>query len=156
MNRFSFLKAYNSPFITPKIKFYFGKLQYGTPLFFPRKWVKSKKEGYLTAVPKKIGLDFVGLGWKTKYDSYRHEWNPIWSFVFFKWQFCIFFTVPHSSHYWESWLYFERNTDKSKSWKERITECKEKAPQIWTSYSKDKKETVDYYSLILKEKYKNA
>ena len=155
MNKFNFLKVYNSPFITPKIRFYVGKLQYGTPIFYPRRWVKSKeKDGYLTTVPKYIGFDFVGLGWKIKWESYRHEWNPIWSFVFFKWQFCIFFDVPHYSHYWESWLYYELDTDKKLSKSERIKQCIEQYPQIWSRWSKDgEKETIDYYTKILKKEY---
>ena len=37
------------------------------------------------AVPRKIGFDFVGLGWKTKWSSkdIRFEWSPLISFVFF-------------------------------------------------------------------------
>jgi len=102
-----FLRAYNSPFKAPRLKWYCGKVALGTPYFFPRKWVKatpalaikaavqktrdtrqwnknnpqylrrekSFRELYdesltrLHAVPKKIGFDFVPLGWKTKWDS---------------------------------------------------------------------------------------
>jgi hypothetical protein len=105
------------------------------------------------AVDKKIGFDFVGLGWKTKWGDYRHEWNPIWSFVFFKWQIAIMFIPKHDSHYWESWLYYERDTDKTKSREERILECLENAPQIWSSGSGENKITTNYYTKILKPKY---
>ena len=39
-------------------------------------------------VPLKVGFSMCGLGWKTKWDQYdfRHEWNPIISFVFFGYQ----------------------------------------------------------------------
>ena len=81
---FDFLRAYNSPFKAPKLKWYCGKIALGTPYFFPRRWIKNPdKSGYLKAVPKKIGFDFVPLGWKTKWDSYRFEWSPMISFVFF-------------------------------------------------------------------------
>lgn len=153
MNKFSFLKAFNSPFIRPKIKFYIGKLQYGTPIFYPRKWVENKeKPGYLKAVPKKIGFDFVGLGWKTKWSEtdYRYEWNPIWSFVFFKWQFCVLFIVPCESHYWESWLYYERNTNHKLPQKERIKLTKIGFPQNWIQYKEEKEIKIDYYNYILK------
>ncbi len=156
--KFSFLKVFNSPFIRPKIKFYIGKLRYGTPYFFPRRWMNNKdKEGWLKAVPKKIGFDFVNVGWKEKYGSIRHEWNPMWSFVFYKLQICIFFVVPHDMHYWESWIYYELYSDKTKSKIDRIKECREKAPQIWSSYSSENtKIIIDYYDLILKKGYENT
>lgn len=159
MNKFEFLKVYNSPFKRLKLSFYIGKIAIGTPYFFPRNWVQSKqKEDYLIPIPKKIGFDFVGLGWKLKWTDtdYRFEWSPVWSFVFFKWQIAIIFNAPEAYHYWESWLYFERNTDKTKSFEERIKECRIKAPQTWTRYKESGNETIDYYDLILKEKYKKT
>lgn len=158
LHKFSFLRVFNSPFIRPKVKFYCGKLFYGTPIFYPRKWVKnSEKPGYTKAIPKKIGFDFVGLGYKTKWSDtdYRYEWGPIWSFVFFKWQFCILFEPPHPYNYWESWLYYDNDTDKTKSKKERIQESIKGFPQIYTQHSKDGEKTIDYYPLILKQKYLN-
>ena len=156
LNNFKFLKAFNSPFIRPKIRLYCGKIAYGTPYFYPRRWVKNKeKPGYLKAIPKRIGFDFVGLGWKTKWGDYRFEWNPIWSFVFFKLQFCVLFEVPHRHNYWESWLYYENDTDKTKSKKDRIEQCIKEFPQIYTQYNKGEEKQIDYYPLILKKKYLN-
>ncbi len=44
---FNWIKVFNSPFIRPKLKLYFGKIQHGTPYFLPRKWVKHPtKKGY--------------------------------------------------------------------------------------------------------------
>lgn len=148
-----FLRAYNSPFKAPRLKWYCGKVALGTPYFFPRKWIKNPdKPGYLKAVPKKIGFDFVPLGWKTKYDSYRHEWNPMISFVFFKWQIVVTFVPEHDMHYWESWLYYTRETKGNTA--ERIAQCRKEAPQTWTSHNSDgAKETTDYYNLILKKKW---
>lgn len=154
MNKFRWLKAFISPFKRPKLYWYIGRVAIGTPYFFPRRWINNKeKRGYMKAIPRKIGFDFVALGWKTKWDSYRHEWNPIWSFVFFKWQIAVKFIPKHDSHYWESWLYYELDTDKSKSRKERITECREKAPQLWSTSIGGVKDTTDYYTKILKPKY---
>ena len=154
MGKFRFLKAFFSPFKRPKLKLYIGRVRIGTPYFLPRKWIKNKKKpGYLTAIPRKIGFDFVALGWKTKWDSYRHEWNPIWSFVFLKWQIALMFIPEHDSHYWESWLYYELDTDKTKSKRERIVKCREEAPQLWSTYENGVKETTDYYTKILKPKY---
>lgn len=184
-----FLRAYNSPFKPPKLKWYCGKVALGTPYFLPRKWVKATPELAHKAtieyiknieefnkrnpeytrnispydeifaykmrcsypVPKKIGFDFVPLGWKTKYDSYRFEWSPRISFVFFKWQIAVTFVAPHEDHYWEIWLYYTRETKGNT--KERIELCRLLAPQTWTSYSKGKEETINYYNLILKKKW---
>ena len=109
----------------------------------------------LHPIPKKIGFDFVRLGYKTKWrhDDYRHEWNPMISFVFFKWQIAVMMIPEHDNHYWESWLYYTRETDKKVSVKDRIAQCKKKAPQTWTRHSGDKKVTTDYYNLILKKKW---
>jgi len=108
-------------------------------------------------VPKKIGFDFVSLGWKTKwktkYDSYRHEWNPIWSFVFFKWQIALIFSPKHDMHYWECWLYYDRETNKNNSPNLRIVQARKESPCVWTS-TKDGVETrTDYWDLVLKKKY---
>jgi hypothetical protein len=114
----------------------------------------KEKLGYLFPVPKKIGFDFVGLGYKTKWSEtdYRHEWNPIWSFVFFKWQIALIFTSPERecvSQYWEAWLYYQYHTKGSKQ--ERIKQCKKDYPQKYTinRVNGDMKK-VDYYDIILK------
>jgi hypothetical protein len=152
---FDYLRAYNSPFKPLKLKWYCGKIALGTPYFFPRVWKNNKnKPGYLSVSPKKIGFDFVPLGWKTKYDYYRFEFNPMISFVFFKWQIAVTFVAPHADHYWESWLYYTRDTDKSNTVAERITQCRKEAPQTWSRMTNPigTKETIDYYDLILKNK----
>ena len=154
--KFMFLKALNSPFKPFKLKWYIGKVAIGTPYFFPRKWIKNKdKPGYLKSVPKKIGFDFVDLGWKTKWTDtdYRFEWSPLISFVFFKWQIAVVFQAPEQDHYWESWLYYEYNTDKSKAQKERIEQCQREFKQNWISWKEDKEIKINYYEFILKEKY---
>ena len=154
MKKFKHIKALFSPFKRFKLKWYFGKIAIGTPYFFPRKWVDCKdKPGYLKPISKKFGLDIVDLGWKTKFEEYRFEYAPLISFVFFKWQIAIIVEAPHQEHYWESWLYYELKSDKTKTKKERIKECREKSPQIWTMHSNNSKTTTDYYDLILKKKY---
>ena len=186
MNNFTYLRAFISPFKRPKLKIYIGKIKYGTPYFYPRIWKKfsykdaldkaieeTRKEGhiwykkdplsiihyyknYKKAIPKKIGFDFVDLGWKTKWSNtdYRYEWGPLWSFVFFKWQICLLFIVPEATHYWEAWLYYILNTDKNKPIKERIGQCQQDFPLLWISYSKERgEELIDYYSSILKQSF---
>lgn len=105
-------------------------------------------------VPKKIGFDFVRLGWKTKWTGtdYRFEWAPLWSFVFFGKQIAVIFKAPEQDHYWEAWLYYENNTTGTRQ--QRIDTCRTKFPMKWTRYSKDGERSVDYYDLILKTKYK--
>ena len=134
MNKFRFLKAFWSPFKRPRILIHIGGLKIGTPYFLPSKW---------------IGLKFVGLGWKTKWSDtdYRHEWSPTWSFHLFRFQIAIIFNAD--SQYWESWLYYERNTDKSLSVEDRVKIMKTKFPQTW----KNRDGEIDYYPLFLKKKY---
>lgn len=148
---FEWISAFNSPFKSPKLKWYFGEIAIGTPYFYPRRWINNpEKPGYKMAVTKKIGFDFVNLGWKTKWSDtdYQFEWNPIWSFVFFKWQIAVSF-VPHDCHYyWEAWLYYHYNTKGTQ--RERIEVCKKEFPQ---TYAVSKGETVNFYNKILKRKY---
>ena len=158
-----FLKALNSPFKPFKLKFYAGRKVIGTPYFLPRRAVKNKeKPGYLKFIPRKIGFDFVPLGWKTKWKEtdYRFEWAPLLSFVFFKWQIAVIVRAPEQDHYWEAWLYYEYSTDKRLPEWLRVRQCREKFPLLWTVYHKDPKtgettgkETIDYYNHILKSKY---
>jgi len=154
MNKFKWIKSFFSPFKRPQIKLYIGKTAIGTPYFLPRRWKKKPDKLGNYTISKKIGFDFVGLGWKTKFGDYRHEWNPVWSFVFFGWQIAIQFIPIHDMHYWEAWLYYELDTDKDANKMERIDICLKKAPQIWTRYNKDGSETtINYYTKILKKKY---
>lgn len=120
----------------------------------PYEEVYKEKIRYKYAVPKKIGFDIVGLGWKTKWENYRFEWSPMFSFVFFGYQIAVTVIAPETSNYWEAWLYYERNTDKTKSKSERIKQCRVEYPQIYTVHHKGgKKETIDYYDKILRKKY---
>lgn len=191
--KFKFLKVYNSPFKPIIPRFYLGRTKIGTPVFYPRKWVKAtperahkavldyiareesynkmnpdyarkirpydevfkEKMRYDYAVDKKVGFDFVGLGWKTKWEwnDYRFEWNPVWSFVFFKWQIALIFAPKEDeSHYWECWLAYSRDTDKTKSTKERIEQAKKDFPCIWSSYKDGVKTTICYWDKVLKKK----
>ncbi len=153
-----YIKAFFSPFIRPRLRFYLGKIAIGTPYFYPRKWIKNKeKKGYLKAVPRRFGFDFIGLGWKTKWSDtdYRFEWSPRISFVFFKWQFAVIIEVEEENQYWESWLFYEFNTDKDKSVKERVKQMRKENPQIWIRYRDGEEMEIDYYEIILKKRYRN-
>jgi hypothetical protein len=183
INRLSWLGILNSPFKRFKIGFYAGKTAIGVPYFLPRKWVKythkdvlkaiekhkanknkvlvsdsqlyNMYKNYTKAVPLTIGFDSCGLGWKSKWTDtdYRFEWSPILSFVFFGYQIAITIYSPYQDHYWTSWLFYKNDTDKTKSKMERVAECREGFPQIWTSSKDGVEETIDYYDRILKTKY---
>jgi hypothetical protein len=121
----------------------------------PFEEIFQEKMKHSFAVPLKVGFSMCGLGWKTKWDEYdfRHEWNPIISFVFFGYQIAVTFYHPHHSHYWESWLCYEYRSDKKKSKRKRVNFCRRKSPQTWSSGSGEDKVTTDYWDLILKPKY---
>jgi hypothetical protein len=137
--KFDYIGVFNSPFVRPKFKWYFGEIALGVPYFLPR---------------KKFGFDVVGLGWKSKWSDtdYRFEWGPMISFVFFKWQAVVGLSVPDTESYWAAWLYYKYDTDKTKSQRERIRQCREEFPQRWTSVGSGV--TYDSYDKILKEEYR--
>ena len=115
----------------------------------------SEKLKYRFAEPLTIGFSYCGLGYKTKWNDtdYRFEWNPVLSFVFFGYQIALTIYSPYQDHYWTSWLYYEYATDKTKSKRERIEQCKKEFGQKWVRSKDDKDETIDYYECILKRKY---
>jgi hypothetical protein len=115
----------------------------------------NEYKNYSFPVPLTVGFSYCGLGWKTKWTStdFRHEWNPVLSFVFFGYQIALTVYSPYHSHYWEPWLYYEYATDKTKSKRERIEQCRKEFNQTWTVSSMGKEEVVDYYQRILKTKY---
>jgi len=112
-------------------------------------------------VPRRFGFDYIGLGYKTKWSNtdYRFEWSPRLSFVCFRYQI-VFTVVPKLpkdvsiDYYWESWLYYNYNTDATKTPKERIAETREERPGMITSYRKDEgKTTYCVWDSILKSRY---
>jgi len=122
----------------------------------PYEEIYNEKLKYEYAVPLKVGFSYCSLGWKTKWTNtdFRHEWNPILSFVFFGYQVALTVYSPYHSHYWEAWLYYEYATDKTKSKRERVEQCRKEAPQTWTSHKHGEEPvTTDYYIKILKSKY---
>jgi hypothetical protein len=73
--------------------------------------------------------------------------------VFFGYQIALTVYSDYSDHYWEPWLYYYRDTDKTKSKLERIKQCMEESPQIYKVWDGKTEEIVDYYDLVLKDKY---
>ena len=106
------------------------------------------------SINKKIGFDFVGLGWKTKWTDidYRFEYSPLISFVFFKWQIAITFVAFEMHHFWEMYLFYNRET--KGTIKERLEQAKKGFPCKWTSHNSDgTKITTDYWDVCIKNKY---
>lgn len=135
-------------------RFYIGKLKVGTPYFYPRKWVKQP-DGSHKAVQLRVGFDSCGLGWKTKWEEtdVRHEWNPVWSFVFFGLQVAVTFRPPNDSQYWESYILYQLFTEGSV--RERVDYLKETFPNEWTNkWARGGVEKIDYLQKALKSKYR--
>lgn len=101
--------------------------------------------------PKKIGFSFCGLGYKTKWTStdYRHEWNPVWSFVFFGYQIALIFRPENDCHFWETYLYYSRETKGTTE--ERLKQARKEFPCKWSSGIGKEKVTTDYWDLVLKK-----
>ena len=117
--------------------------------------IVDKYMNYTKAVPLKVGFSYCGLGWKTKWTNtdFRYEWGPVFTFVFFGYQIAMMIGQKDASHYWEAWLYYEYETDKTKSKRERIAQCRKEHNQTWISSKNGIDETIDYYERILKPKY---
>ena len=117
--------------------------------------VFKEKMRYSYAVDRKVGFDFVGLRWKTKWTStdFRFEWNPMWSFVCFGYQIALMFIPENDCHFWESYLYYTYATDKSKSAKERIEQARKDFPNIWNTYSNGETTKINYWDVVLKGNY---
>ena len=120
-------------FKRPKCHFYKGKITwfFGFPC----------RSNYLNSI---VDIRFSSLGWKDKYSSPRHEWDPYISIVFFrKWQLLwIFNWVDKNDEYsntrsmatWEAildHLYYKKSID----W------CKRN--HVWGTFTKDERITID-------------
>lgn len=124
-------------------------------------WIKDHIKHYTKAVQiKYFGWHFTTLGWKTKWDEFRFEWNPSLSIVLFGKQLFISI-IPNATEdvmitdtYWEAWLNYEYRTDRTKSQVERLKELQDKHSCTWSSGSGDNVILTDYYTMILKEKYR--
>lgn len=112
--------------------------------------IKQKRKSQ-RAHPTKWQIKTIGLGYKYKFNTPRHEWDPMLSVVGFNRQFCIyvgFNDLTLNSCYWEAWIYYRDNT--KGTIEERVKQCRENYSVTWGN--KDKGYT-DYYNQILKSKY---
>jgi hypothetical protein len=157
------MKDIKNVFVKPVRKYYFGKIMYGTPYFYPRGFVGSlihisknkfntfrsktiKVRSYYVTVGTPIRIIFVGLGWKDKYDSPRVEWLPTFSVYFFKWQFCIFWCSP-TDDLWDYDIYWEMVL-----WYREYASCNiDKAEATWGWIDYDTKESTWKSEFIIKK-----
>ena len=110
-------------------------------------------------VPRKFGFDLVPLGWKTKFDDIRHEYNPAISFVAFKKQLHIqlYFgdSVVENDSYWEASLFYKYETPKKESKNFRLAYCVFNNSVTWSTGKGGGEEIkyFDYYTIFIKDKY---
>lgn len=124
-----------------------------------QEWIKNYAKTHTKPVPiKYFGWHFTTLGWKTKWSDYRFEWSPSLSIVIFGKQLFILILPNIEKYkdiikidcYWESWLNWEYNTNKTKSKEERFKELVSKHSNTWGS---EQNGWTDYYYHILNKKY---
>ena len=125
-------------------------LRYGSKENYYNYYIKA----FTKPIPiKYFGIHHTSLGWKTKWDEIRHEWNPGLSIVFLNRQLVIslsFRDTMIDMCYWEAWLYYYYETEKNLSKVERLKEVLKLYDCTW-EYKGDH---VNYYNQILKSKYK--
>lgn len=133
--KWGWLGIIDSPFKFPKPILYTGKKAIGRPYFITK---------------KKVYLQVMGLMWKTKFDSYRHEYSPRIIFTFFNWQLAVLFGNNNIEDMcrWEAFLYY-RDTPDTLTEPERLEITIEQYSATW----KDKSGTINYYTKILKNKF---
>lgn len=123
-------------------------------------WLDNQHESHKFVQAKWFKFDYVRLGWKTKWDEYRFEWNPGFSLVLFNKQLNVIFkpdmptTFDFDDVYWEGWLTYNFETDKKKPVHDRLIEFFNKYGAIWKRTNElGKEEDVDYMYEILKPNY---
>lgn len=97
-------------------------------------WIfKFRRHYYWLQIGWPIYIYWHGLGWKDKFNSPRHEWNPSFYIFFFRWQFVINWTSPDeddNDKYYEMILWYLQYSNKD------IKVAEETWP--WTSFDSNK------------------
>lgn len=131
MNLKEITKTIKGIFFLPKKRYYIGKLTYGSPYFDPWNFNKTiltirrqrpqylrcnyfKLFGYEISYGWPVKIVKYDLGWKDKFGSPRHEWNPSFQIWVFNWQFCIWWGSldGNDDKYWEMVLWYLHYSDK--------------------------------------------
>lgn len=77
------------------------------------KIIKFLKNYYFISIGYPFSIKTNELGWKDKWNSPRHEWNPAFYIFFFKWQFHICWESPDRQElYYEQILWWLKYCDK--------------------------------------------
>ena len=90
----SYLGVLNSPFVGLRLKWYFGKIQHGTPYFLPRKWVKCdindalKAWGKLSEDTRKHTLLSKARNYERWLDDYTKSCTKPIPIKYFGWNSC--------------------------------------------------------------------
>lgn len=151
--KMGWMKIFFSPFKSPTPFVHIGKIKVGVPYMLPRVWRTSKEDDkHMTATPRKFGFDIVSLGWKWKFDSVRHEWNPVWSFVIWKLQIAIIWHLECRE--WESYLEYEYNTNKEYTKLVRLLDSRRQNPNVWLTCKGEVRSREDYFIKSLKKRWK--
>jgi hypothetical protein len=120
-------------FKLPVRKYYLGKIEHGTPYFYPWNFnrtiltIRNERPkflrcNYFKLFNKEISYGWpikivkYDLGWKDKWESPRFEWCPSFQIWFFKWQFCMWWVAPgedkNNDRYWEQVLWYLNYSDR--------------------------------------------
>jgi hypothetical protein len=148
-------KVLYSPFKGLRLSWYWGPIRYGHPYFLPRRRIRTER-GYVFKPIKWFGVDYNGLGWKTKFGEFRYEWSPAVSLVLFGRQLYVA-VIPNLGTdrvvavdcYWEAWLYWHFRSTRGLPWRQRLTQVREQYSAKWTTNGV----VFDYYKVILKKRY---
>lgn len=136
-HKLDWLSIFRSPFKAPKPIFYIGKVSRGLPYFLPTGWFSFK---------------IVSLGWKEKRNSPRHEWDPVISIVLFRLQFTVTFHLE--DQHWESFLTYDKYTDKNLPTIARLEESRKLNPNVWVRYTEEGEVTEDWFLRSLKKRWR--
>lgn len=124
------------------------------------KWFISKYAGPIVSLNhlgKFLDISFLDVHWKDKWDSPRHEQNPvIWFILFKRFHFCINFTIPviddmgkivdRSMEYWEyllDYLYYSKSL--------KVNTCWQYDSKLFkmSSYDKDGNKISNPYPILI-------
>lgn len=186
---FGYLNIFFTPLKAPRLKFYFGEVAIGLPYSLPVKLRKltieeqerevkkyllknprtttlEKAIKYASEIkkraPVRFSFDLCSLGWKTKFNQIRFEWDPVISITLFGKQLAITICSPSLSKvqvvedvYWETYLYYVYRTDKRTSAKDRLNEVFKQYSGTWVSYDVETNTTTSkcHFYDVLKKKY---
>ncbi len=127
------LKEISGVFKSPRRQYYFGRVRYGTPIFYPKNYNSTMLEFRLERDIRNSNKYFNIFGlyvyygtpiiikntnwiWKDKFNTPRHEFSPSFVIFFFGLQFVINYHSPivntYDDDYYEMILWYLYYSDK--------------------------------------------